>query len=129
VRYVAAVYLTTPLEDRAEALCRIIEGLEGIACLWEPLEQMERVVTRPLPELDAFLPHWVKHLERQPPSENEWDANRDRWLREAVSRLEGVAGLESIARKTRKPEALRAWCKALTDRREWAKALRAWDVR
>ena len=126
-QYVAAVYLTTPLEDRAEALCRTIERLQGIASLWEPLEQMERVVTGPIPELDAFLTRWVKHLERQPPSESEWDDDRDRWLREAVSRLEGVAGLERIARKTRKPEALRAWCEALTRRGEWAKALGAWD--
>lgn len=128
MQYVTALYLTTPLEDRAEALCRTIGRLEGIACLWEPLAQMERVMTRPLPELDPFLPHWVDHLERQPPSESEWDDNRDRWLREAVSRLEGVAGLERIARKTRKPYALRAWCEALAEKDEWAKALRAWEV-
>ena len=81
----------------------------------------------PLPELDAFLPRWVAHLERQSPSESEWDDDRDRWLREAVLRLEGVVGLERIARKTRKPEALRAWCEALAGRGEWAEAVRACD--
>ena len=126
-QYVTAVYLTTPLEDRAEALCRTIDAVEGGACLWEPLAQMERVATGPLPELDAFLPRWVAHLERQSPSESEWDDDRDRWLREAVLRLEGVVGLERIARKTRKPEALRAWCEALAGRGEWAEAVRACD--
>ena len=51
--------------------------------MWKPLEQMERVATGPLPELDAFLPRWVEHLERQSPSESEWDDDRDRWLRES----------------------------------------------
>jgi len=126
-RYVTAVYLTTPLEDRADALCQAIDALQEVACLWKPLEQMERVATGPLSELDAFLPRWVEHLERQSPSESEWDDDRDRWLREAVWRLEGVAGLERIARKTRKPQALRAWCEALAGGGEWAEALRAWD--
>jgi len=126
-RYVTAVYLTTPLEDRADALCQAIGASQEVACMWKPLKQMERVATEPLPELDAFLPHWVEYLERQSPSESEWENDRDRWLREAVLRLEGVAGLERIARKTRKPEALRAWCQELAGGTEWAEALRAWD--
>ena len=90
-RYITAVYLTTPLEDRADALCQAIGALQEVACMWKPLEQMERVATGPLPELDAFLPRWVEYLERQSPSESEWEDDRDRWLREAVLRLEGVA--------------------------------------
>ncbi len=126
-QYVVAVYVTTPLEDRAEALCEAIDAVHGVASFWEPLEQMERVATSPPPELDAFLPRWVKHLERQPSSESEWDRDRDCWLREAVLRLEGVTGLERIARTTKKPEALRVWCEALVERGDWAGALRAYD--
>ena len=127
-QYVAAVYLTTAIEDRAEALCGAIDAVQEVADLWRPLERLERAATEPLPELETFLPLWVEHLERQPQSENEWDDNRDRWLREAVLRLEGAAGLERVARKTRKPEALRAWCEALANGGEWAEALRAWNV-
>ena len=86
---------------------------------------MERIATGPLPEIEAFLPRWVKQIERESSSEGEWEGDRDRWLREAVQRLEGVTGLERLARKTKKP-ALRAWCASLVDRGEWAEALRAY---
>jgi hypothetical protein len=39
-----------------------------------------------------------------------------------------VSGLERIARKTKQPEALWAWCEALSNAGEWAEALRAYDV-
>jgi len=126
-QYAVTVYVTTPLEDRAEALYQAIDTVHEVASFWEPLEQMERVATEPLPDLDAFLPRWVKYLEQEPSSESKWERDRDRWLREAVLRLEGVTGLDRIARKTRRPEALRAWCAALVDRGEWAEALRAYD--
>lgn len=127
-QYVVSVYTTTPLVDRAEALCQAFELVQGVASFWTPLEEMERVATEPLPDLDAFLPLWVEHLEREPSAESEWEGDRDRWLREAVLRLEGVSGLERIARKTKQPEALRAWCEVLSDAGEWAQALRACDV-
>ena len=41
-------------------------------------------------------------------------------------RLEGVAGLARLARQTGRPEALRAWCRALAERGQWADALRAY---
>lgn len=122
-RYALSVYLGTPLEDRADALEHAIDAVCGLASFWSPLEQMERVAAGPLPELDAFLPGWIRHLEREPSPENEWE--RDRWLREAVLRLEGVAGLERIARQTKRPEALQAWCRELAERAEWAESLRA----
>lgn len=125
-QYVASVYWTTPLEDRAEALCEALDSVQGFALLWTPLEQMERAAAAPLPELDRFLPMWVKHLE-QGPSEDEWEEDCDRWLREAVFRLEGVAGLERIARQTKSARALRAWCEAQLKRGDWVEALRAYD--
>lgn len=126
-QYVASVYATTPIAARAEAVWGALDAVQGVAALWGPLEAMERAATGPLPELDAFLPRWVAHLERQPLVEGEWDSARDRWLREAVLRLEGVAGLERIARGTRRPETLRAWCQTLAASGEWAEALRAYD--
>lgn len=126
-QYVVSVYPTTPLEDRAEGLWRALEAVRGIALLWSPLEQMEQVATGPLPALGEFLPLWVEHLEREPSSETDWESDRDRWLREAVLRIEGSTGLERIARKTKKPHALEAWCRALTSRGAWAEALQAYD--
>jgi hypothetical protein len=102
--------------------------VHGVGFFWQPLEQMERVAAAPLPDFDAFLTRWVRHLERQPPSESEREGDRDRWLREAVLRLEGVTGLERIARRTKKPEALRAWCTELADKGQWAEALCAFDA-
>ena len=126
-QYLVTVYATTPLEARAEALCQAIVAVDGIATFWEPLGEMERVAAGPLPELDAFLPLWLARVEREPTSESDWDSDRDRWLREAAERLEGVAGLERLARKTKRPEALRAWCSALAERGEWADALGAYE--
>jgi len=126
-QYVVNVYITTPLASRAGAVLEAIGAVRGIASFWSPLEQMERVAIGLLPELDAFLPAWVEHLERQPVPESEWVDDRGRWLREAVLRLEGVAGLERVARETERPEAVHAWCEALVERRQWAEALRAYD--
>jgi hypothetical protein len=39
--------------------------------------------------------------------------------------MEGVGGLERLARKTKRPQACLAWCEALVERREWLAALRA----
>ena len=124
-QYLVTVYAATPLEARPEALWRAAGAVDGIATFWEPLREMERVATQPLPELDAFLPLWLARVEREPSSESEWEDDRDRWLREAAERLEGVAGLARLARQTGRPEALRAWCSALADRGEWADALGA----
>lgn len=69
-----------------------------------------------------------QRLERHRPSRDEWETNPGRWLREAVFRLDGVDGLERIARKTKRPQACLAWCEALADRGDWAGALRAYDA-
>lgn len=126
-RYVVSVYATTTLEDRAKAIHHAMDAVDGVASFWRPLEQMEGVATAPLPDLDAFLPRWLLYLEGQPSPDGEWDEDRDRWIREAVLRLEGATGLERIARKTKKPQALQAWCAALADKGEWAAALQACD--
>jgi tetratricopeptide (TPR) repeat protein len=126
-RYAVAVYWTTPLEQRPDAVFEAMKTVGRSAFRATPLADMERVAMKPLPELDAFLPRWVTRLEREPSSEGPWESERDRMLREAVSRAEGVAGLERLARASRKPEALQAWCSTLTERRQWPEALRAYE--
>jgi hypothetical protein len=126
-QYVVSVYATTQLDKRADAVHQAIEAVGGVSAFFEPLREMERVATSPLPDLDDFLPRWLRYLEAQPSSKDDWDRDLDRWLREAVLRLEGVKGLERIARETKKPDALRAWCAALVEGNDWSGALRAFD--
>lgn len=124
-QYAASVYTTTPMRDRAAAILRTIEDAHGVATLSDPVTAMEDVMAGALPDLDAFLPLWVKRLERLRPSSDEWEAPHERWLRDAVFRMDGVDGLERLARKTRRPQACLAWRDALADRKDWPAALRA----
>jgi hypothetical protein len=126
-QYVAAVYVTTPLAQRADAVHRAIEQVEGVSSLLSPIQEVEDVSGGALPDLAAFLPLWVKRLERHRPARrDDWEDTYDRWLREAVLRLEGPSGLERIARKTRRPQACLAWGEALADRGEWSQAFHAY---
>jgi len=128
-QYVASVYTTTPLADRAEAVHNAIEQVEGVGTLLNPIKDMEDVSAGALPDISAFLPLWAKRLgRRRPSSKEEWETNHERWLREAVFRLDGVDGLERIARTTKRPQACLAWCEALADRGRWPEALRAYDA-
>lgn len=124
-QFAASVYTTTPLRDRADAILRALEQVEGVGTLSSPIKEMEDVSAGALPDLEAFLPLWVKRLQRFRPSKDEWETEHERWLREAVFRVDGVGGLERIARRTKRPQACLAWCEALADRRDWGEALRA----
>jgi hypothetical protein len=127
-QYVTSVYTTTPLAKRAEAVQNAIEQVEGVCTLLNPIKEMEDVSAGALPDLSAFLPLWAKRLGRRRPSKDDWETNHERWFREAVFRLDGVDGLERIARKTKRPQSCLAWCEALADRGDWAGALRAYDA-
>ena len=126
-QYVTSVYTTTPLPDRAGAVFKAIENVKPIGSVLNPIGEMEGVSAGALPDLGAFLPRWVKHLGRRRPSKDEWESDHERWLREAVLHLEGVDGVERLARKTKRPQTCLAWCEALVDRGDWAGALHAYD--
>ena len=89
---------------------------------------MEGVSAGALPDLGAFLPRWVKHLARRRPPRDEWASDHERWLREAAFRLDGVSGVERLARKTKRPQTCLGWCQALVDQGDWAGALHAYDA-
>jgi hypothetical protein len=127
-QYVASVYTTTPLRNRADAMVGALEQVEGVGALSSPIKDMEDVSAGALPDLMAFLPLWVKPLQRFRPSKDEWETEHERWLREAVFRADGVGGLERIARKTKRPQACLAWYKALADQGDWTAALKACDA-
>jgi len=127
-QYVVSVYWTTALEARAEAIHRAMDAVRSVALIGMPIREMELVATAPLPDLDAFLPRWLRYLERSAPPKDKWDYEGDARLREAAMRVEGVPGLERLARETRKPEALSAWCSALFEAGDWSGALRACEA-
>ena len=124
-QYLVSVYLTTHLDERASALWRALEAVRGVGSRWSPLQQMQRAAAGPLAAFEEFLPRWIERLEREPASESEWETDPDRWLREAVLLTEGAAGLERIARRSKRAHALEAWCRALTEQGAWAEALQA----
>ena len=127
-QYVTSVYTTTPIGDRANAVFKAIEDVKGVGSLLNPIQDMEGVSAGALPDLGSFLPQWVKRLGRLRASKDEWESDEERWLREVVFRLEGVNGLERLARRTKRPQACLAWCETLVDRGDWAGALRAYDA-
>ena len=127
-QYIASVYTTTPLRDRADAILRALEQGEGVGTLLSPIKDMENVSAGVLPDLRVFLPLWVKRLQRFRPSKDEWETEHERWLREAVFRADGVGGLERIARRTKRPQACLAWYEALADQGDWRGALNASDA-
>lgn len=104
-QYVTSVYTTTPVGDRANAVFKTIEDVKGVGSLLNPIQDMEGVSAGTLPDLGSFLPRWVKRLGRLRPSKDEWESDEERWLREAVFRLEGVNGLEQLARRTKRSQA------------------------
>ncbi len=64
-RYVAAIYFTTPLVERAGAVFDAIAAVRAIAYLNEPIAAMEHVTIGALPDLDEFLPRWIARLESE----------------------------------------------------------------
>ncbi len=125
--YVVAVYMTSPLEQRASAVLRAIEDMSNAGIFWEPLRDMERVAVEPLPDFDVFLRQWRALAQEACKGErnHRWDADADRWLREAVRRTDGTEGLAGIARSTRRSADLQAWCRALMEAGDWKAALAA----
>jgi len=126
-RYVAAVYCTSLLDNRGDAVFEAMSMVHGLAYLSEPIAAMEGVAVDPLPDLAQFLPRWIERLDRESMPAGEWETDSDRWLREAVARSEGLAGLERLAHSSRRPEAARAWCDAVAKEGDWSRALHAYE--
>jgi len=103
-QYVVSAYILSPPATRAAAVRAALDEVRGVGHFWEPIEQMERVAVEPLPQLEDFLRAWRALLAQRParPSRSDWDTQEDRWLREAVQRLEGPGGLAQLARSTRR---------------------------
>jgi hypothetical protein len=90
-QYVASVHTPPPLRHRADAMLRALEQVEGVGTLLSPIKDMEDVSAGVASDLTAFLPLWVKRLQRFRPSKHEWETEHERWLREAVFRADASA--------------------------------------
>ena len=125
-RFASAMYITTPLAERADALLRTFDDIRGLSHLRDPIDEIASTFGGELPDADAFVTLWIARLERDPKSSSEWESDRERWLRIAIGRRDGIAGLARIARTTRRDEAARAWCDALVTAGDWSNALAAY---
>jgi hypothetical protein len=127
-QYVVATYMTTAPAERAEAVGSAIAEVDSVSFFCEPLSEMESVAVEALPELDLFLKQWRAHIEGMiVEHQSYWATDMNRWLREVVERLDGVAGLAEIARSTRRADDLRAWCNAVVKDKDWEAALLAYE--
>ena len=127
--YAVSVYLNSGKKDRAKAVFGALLDIDDAASMFEPLSEMEQVYGGALPELDSFLPDWKKFLEDWSADERDkWFSYDDDWLREVTFRLEGVAGLEKRARKTKSPSDFSAWGDAHVRVKNWKAALNAYRI-
>ncbi len=124
-RYLLSVYLETPTRARVEAIVTATERTSGLGGLVEPVRAMEQALGRALPEDEVFLDAWIERLESSPRGKHEWESEHERWLRDAVARRDGTPGLARIARATKQPRAIAAWCDAVSKEGDWKKALAA----
>ena len=126
-RYLLAIYLETPVRARVDAIVTAIEKVNGLGALIEPVRAMEEALGHALPESDAFLDAWIKRLESSSSGKDERESEHERWLRDAVARRQGTPGLARIARATKRPQAVAAWCDAVVKDGDWKKALAAYE--
>ena len=127
-RYLAAAYVTTPSAERVDAVSAALQHVHGLAYLQDPVESMLSVLGSTPEDLAAFLSVWIDHLEREVQPSSRWDTDEDRWLRAAVGRRDGIAGLEGLARVTKRSESARAWCAAVVESGDWTSALAAYEA-
>lgn len=65
-RYLGAVYLTTPvLGERVKAIREALNTMTMLVFIANPITDMQKAVGRKLPEINKFLPAWLKLLEQE----------------------------------------------------------------
>ncbi|MCA9558224.1 MAG: hypothetical protein KC583_06600 [Myxococcales bacterium] len=128
-QFVVAMYMTSSAQRRAKAVLAAIREVEGVGLFDAPLEALDRTAVEALPDFDDFVADWRALVEMQVAEvagrgRGRWE---QAWLREAVARVEGPAGLGELARGTRRVEDLRAWCDACEDAADWAATRAAFE--
>lgn len=126
-RCLLAVYVETSPRGRVDAILEAIDAVQGISALIEPVRAMEQALGRELPDAGAFLDEWIARLEASAPTDGDWESDQERWFRDAVARREGTEGLARIARATKRPQVVSAWCNAVVEDGDWKSALAAYE--
>ncbi len=126
--YLAAVFVTTPIAERVDAVLRAIATAHELSYIDDPIEDVTTALGQAPPDLDAFLSVWIERLERDATVSGDFESAQERWLRAAVGRRDGVTGLERLARSSKRAEAARAWCNAFVAAGAWDKALLAYET-
>ncbi len=120
-QYVVAAYMTSTPPERAEAVLAALDAVRTEGHFWTPIRELERVAVEPLPGLAEFLSEWRSLVTARATGEraDDWETDPDRWLSEVTLRLDGTDGLARLARSTRRPHDLRAWCKSVRQTGDW----------
>jgi len=128
-QYVLSTYMTATPSKRGKAVLSAVDDVRGIGLFWEFLHELEQEAVEPLPDLDGFLVQWKALVQErvQPDRDSGRDTDEDRWLREAVQRMQGPEGLAEVGRASKRADDLRAWCQALVEAGDWEGALAAYD--
>ena len=127
-RYVASIYMTSPPEERASHVLSAMKEMRHVGYFFTPLSQLQQVAIEPLPELERFLGEWHALLTsyvREIPAEHR--RHEEAWLREATQAAHGLQGLAELARESKRPDDLKAWCKALEAIQDWKGARAAYE--
>ena len=121
-RYLRAVYETTPLKRRPKALFEQMCGVRvGVGGHRPTLNDVIEISPKPLPDQERFIEDWIAYLRTQE------GGQADAWLREAIRRSRGTAGLEELARAEgkKRPRAYLDWLAALENEDKHQEALAA----
>jgi tetratricopeptide (TPR) repeat protein len=129
-RYLVALFVVSPTEDRPQRLLNEMEALRNIGQTEIGLRSMleaESEADTPLEGLEAFLPDWISALKGVRQDPRGWGREARRLLREAVELHAGVDGLGQLARQTGAdhPEAYHDWVGLLVRMERPGEAIRA----
>lgn len=95
-------------KDRARDFIKAFESICAVQPVPDCLEAMQRLLGRPLPGMQEFLPVWRDYL-----SAGQFSRRLDRYqkslLREATQLLSGVSGLRDLALETLDPDWFEYW--------------------
>jgi hypothetical protein len=126
-RCLLAAYCLAPLEARAEALWKATDEFGWLSYLSDPIREMETVSTKPLPDLNAFLPSWFQYLQTRvkPDAAGRFEDATDGMLREAAARSGGASALRDLARGKGGLFAWHDWVRLLVVDKRWKEAAAA----
>lgn len=120
-RYLRSVYLSEKPGNRVNGLLKAMTQLSNIDYIHPKLDDVINISIDPLPEFNLFLEEWIQVIKSK--KEPEFDD----WYREAIFLLQGVSGLETIAKNegVQRPKIYFDWANALIKDKNYEAALDA----